>query len=259
MDERTIPATPTRRKQLAANGDVAKSEELSSIAAFLALIALASASFQGFIYWFESYVGDLWVGPSVRNIDAADLQSMLGILIAKLAGLFGGAVLLSCAVNITMNFLQTGVWKFSWPQANRASIWQKMFRLFSFDSVAGIISSLCRLGLVCLVVYVVIKNDAANIFVITNQSITSWLASLSQLIFKTCFALGGGLLVMGAVDFAWKKYRYESRIRMTPQELRDELRQSQSDPQFDAQRQHLLGQILEVGRAGEARDATQKL
>ncbi len=52
----------------------------------------------------------------------------------------------------------------------------------------------------------------------------------------TSLKVGSALLILAVVDYGYQRFRHERELRMTPQELREEMRNLQGDPQLAARR-----------------------
>jgi flagellar biosynthetic protein FlhB len=61
-------------------------------------------------------------------------------------------------------------------------------------------------------------------------------AFLWDLCLWTSLKIGSALLILAIVDYGYQRFRHERELRMTPQELREELRNLQGDPQLTARR-----------------------
>jgi flagellar biosynthetic protein FlhB len=51
--------------------------------------------------------------------------------------------------------------------------------------------------------------------------------------------MGGALLALAAVDYLFQRSRLERSLQMTPQEIREEMRELQGDPQLAARRRDM--------------------
>jgi flagellar biosynthesis protein FlhB len=57
--------------------------------------------------------------------------------------------------------------------------------------------------------------------------------------FWTCLKIGGALLALSAVDYLYQRWQLERDLKMTPRELREEMREMHGDPQIAARRREL--------------------
>jgi flagellar biosynthetic protein FlhB len=52
--------------------------------------------------------------------------------------------------------------------------------------------------------------------------------------------LGFGWLLLAGIDFGWQWWVHERRMRMSDSEMREELKESQGDPQLRAKRRRVV-------------------
>ena len=76
---------------------------------------------------------------------------------------------------------------------------------------------------------------------------------MAQILMWTALKIGAALLVLAILDYGYQRWRHEQDLKMTPQELREELKNLEGDPQLRARRKQLQ-RDLAVGRdsAGSA-------
>jgi flagellar biosynthetic protein FlhB len=82
-------------------------------------------------------------------------------------------------------------------------------------------------------------------------------AGFLELVLWMTVKAAGALLVLGVIDYAWQRWRFEQRLRMTPEELREELRQQEGDPQQIRHRRERQ-RILALGRVGASADVPER-
>ena len=81
---------------------------------------------------------------------------------------------------------------------------------------------------------------------------------MTQILFWTAIKLGAALLVLAMLDYAYQWWRHEQDLKMTPQELREELRNLEGNPQVIARRKQVAARsgvatAFSLGAAGRRR------
>jgi flagellar biosynthesis protein FlhB len=76
-------------------------------------------------------------------------------------------------------------------------------------------------------------------------------AEMSQLLLWTTLKIGAALLVLAILDYGYQWWRHEQDLKMTPQELREELKNIEGDPQLRARRKQMQ-RDLAIGRTPPA-------
>jgi len=80
------------------------------------------------------------------------------------------------------------------------------------------------------------------------MSVAAATARLATLAFDIAIRAAGILFVMAVGDYAWQRRRYMKQLRMSKQELKEEMRETEGDPQVKAairrKRQALLNRMI---------------
>ena len=76
------------------------------------------------------------------------------------------------------------------------------------------------------------------------MSILSIAEFLFEITFWTCIKIGAALLVLAILDYAFQRWKYEQDLKMTTQEMREEMKSLQGDPQVVARRRAIQRQLV---------------
>ena len=107
-----------------------------------------------------------------------------------------------------------------------------MKNLFSLRSLVELIKSMLKVIIVGAVIYTTIKANLYGFGTMFDKSIIDSLAWTFKLIFDIVIKAGLYLLVFGILDYFYQWWEYERQIRMSFQDLKDEYKQSEGDPQL---------------------------
>jgi flagellar biosynthetic protein FlhB len=69
-------------------------------------------------------------------------------------------------------------------------------------------------------------------------------ALLAQTVFWTCLKIGIALLVLALLDYGFQYWKHERDLRMTDQEIREEMKNLQGDPHIIARRRQIQRQLV---------------
>lgn len=137
-------------------------------------------------------------------------------------------ILLVMAVGILSN-LAIGGWVFApkliMPDANRINPLSGLRRLFSREGAAEIVKALLKIGVIGAVAYVVLDRSVPGI---ANLPRESWHQAAIGVASETSRALlyfAGALAFVVALEVPYQLWSHRGRLRMTRQELRDEMRE----------------------------------
>lgn len=244
--DRTEKPTPKRRAEAREKGQIARSRDLSASLVLLTGFLL--------LLW-----GGPWMGSrSARMlkqslealqpgiIGAGNLQPLFINSILFLAATLAPVFLVLAFASVVANLAQGG-WIFSTqrlvPDLGRLQPFAGLRRLFSGQSLVELMKSLAKVILVALVAYVSLKGQLPRLLPLVCQESVSLAAHLRTGTVEISGRMIVAFLALGLLDFLYQHYRQERNLRMTKQEVRDELRQTEGDPRIKARIRSLMRQM----------------
>lgn len=236
--EQTEKATPKRREEARGRGQVAKSPDLAGAAVFLAgvfaLHAFIPVTFASIGHTMQAI---LWSIHEHQDFTASSVWMLyaraFGSASLLLGGLFGAAVVAGIGVNL----LQTGgIFSLqpitpSFKKINPAAGLQ---RLFSKQMPVNLGKQLLKLGAVAIIIYTSIAGNMNLLFMVGQMSSQMLVQFVGGLIYAIAWKFGFLLVIVGLMDFAYERWQFEESLKMTKQEVRDEYRQSEGNPEAKA-------------------------
>jgi len=244
--DRTEQPTPKRRSEAREKGQVARSRDLSAslvlITGLLVLTAWNATMGNQSAEMLRSWLADLHAGV----VTPANLP----VLFLKFGLTFGYLLapiwLFLVVVAILANYLQGG-WIFSTERLtldlSRLQFLEGLKRLFSGNSVVELAKSLAKVCCIGLVVYYFFKSHLMSFLPLVRQDTGQLLDHLKSASFGISWRVVLLLLVLGVLDYFYQRYRFEKNLRMTKQEVKDEMRQVEGDPRMKARLKTLMRQL----------------
>jgi flagellar biosynthetic protein FlhB len=243
--ERTEQATQHRRDQARKEGDVLHSRELSAAAGTLAgVMVLGAVGSRLLIAWRGSFAGFLDLGPAARW-EPSQIQPTLFALrrltfeILAPAGAMMAAV---TAAALGVGVLQTGGVNFHAGavgfKLDRVNPVSNLRNLFSLRSAARLAKSLVPAGV--LAVFAV--QRIARQLTLPPFSVTR-LELLGSDVYGMLLAAAWLLFGWAAIDYAVEWQSRESRLKMSRQDLRDEFKETEGNPQIRGRIRNLQRQL----------------
>ena len=247
--EKTEPATAKKLREAREDGKVAKSKELTAafdlIVLFLVLKVFISMIGEGFLEVFY-YVYNLI--PDFVDINAADFseQAVASFFIpvaVQMLKIVAPFFLFGFAVTILVSILQVG-WKATTkpmqPKLDRFNPINGFKRIFSKDSVFELLKSILKIGVIIYVAYTSIRDKADTIFLLYDIPLNQAIALCGDVIINAGFKISLVYLVVGIADFIYQKYRFSEEMKMTKQEVKDEYKNTEGNPEIKGrQRQRM--------------------
>ena len=132
------------------------------------------------------------------------------------------------------NLIQTG---FLWAtdklkfDASKLNPLSGFGRLFGIDGFMAFLRSLAKVLIVGGVAWWVIKPHAVELVGLADMDPAAMLPFTAGLLRSLLYAVLGVLGVIGMLDWMWQRQRFTQRMRMSREEMKEESRQSDGDPQ----------------------------
>ncbi len=246
-DDKTQDPTPRRRQQARDAGQVAHSQDLGS--AVLLLGALGLLLFMGgalvafLVEFMQSCLGgNAWQAGLVTGESRAAVVDGWHALVAALGQhllpLLAGAMLLAVA----SRWLQTGFFFLPGrllPDFSRVSPAKGLGRIWSAENASRLMFGLFKVTVVAAVGLSGAWSRRYELAQLTGLDLPNLAARAWEVCLWSCLEMGGALLALAALDYLHQRSSLERSLRMTPQEVREEMREQQGDPQIAARRRDL--------------------
>jgi len=233
FEEKTEQPTPRKRQELKEKGEVAKSKELPSVAVLLA--ALISLSlFGSFMY---NHIQIIMKGafslPSIHNFNIPEFlkfaQNIIGRLIILLSPLFAAIFITAILSNIMqVGFILSG--ESIIPKLSKIDPIKGFGRLFSKQAFMEFIKSLLKLSIVGGIAFHTVKGEMNNFVLLGDMELNSIFVYILKIFFKIFIRCSLAMIILVVIDYAFQRWEFEKRIKMTKQEVKDDFKKSEGDP-----------------------------
>lgn len=235
-EEKTEKATPKRRQDERKKGNVFQSNDVAAVCSLLVLFhslkALAPMMYESFgecMHLFFSYASS----PDIFWQEGGKGLFMKAVLVffkASLPLLFIGVL---TAVIVT--FFQTRM-AFSWDvlkfKFDRISPLKGFKRMFSLRSVIELLKSLIKITVLGWVVWFFLKGRLTELTGLMEGTVASALIYVGNTVVSLVDTVGIAFVFLGAVDYLYQWWEYEKNLRMSKQEIKEEYKQTEGDPQI---------------------------
>ncbi|MCI9050597.1 MAG: flagellar biosynthesis protein FlhB [Lachnospiraceae bacterium] len=242
--EKTEPATAKKLENARKEGQVAKSKELGNAVALLALfvvlkifIGSIGEKLMGGFNSIYAKIPDI-TGNSNRNFTIQLLHnlimdSLLNILLLMLP-IFGIGVLVAFLVDLVQV-----KWKVTTkpmkPKFSKLNPLSGFKRIFSMRSLVELLKSVLIIIIIVYVSYTELKDKFIYLFYLYDITIPESLVFIGNLILGLGLKISAIFLIVGFGDLAYQKHKFKEDQKMTKQEVKDEFKNSEGDPQVKGQ------------------------
>lgn len=235
--EKTEPASSRRLEQAREEGQVPQSRELM---AFLVMAAGAGGLWAMSDWFVRRTEGIMRLGLTLDRQEAFDTNAMgqnllaLGIeALTMLAPFF----LATIAAALITPFLLGG-WVFSSKALSldltRLDPLKGIKRMISWQSIAEMVKGVLKTLLLIGVVWWVVRHEQDNLFALLAQPLESALPAFGRMLLYAFIGFVAGLAVIALIDVPFQLWRYYAQLRMTREELRQEMKEMEGDPHLKA-------------------------
>lgn len=118
-------------------------------------------------------------------------------------------------------------------------------RMFSWQSLAELVKALLKALLILGIIVWVVVKEQDQLFALTAQSIDVALAAFARLLLVALAAVVTGVALIALLDVPFQLWQYYDRLKMTREELRQEHKEMEGDPQLKAR---IRSQQREIAR-----------
>ena len=231
---------PTARKLSNARdeGQVARSVELP--AAAVTIGAILVMFFMGG-YWIKQMAEIFASGFKFdrKSLDNPDL------MVTSFAHQLGEAfllivpVLLVTAVMAILSSGATGGYLFSLkstlPKFSKLSLLSGFKRMFGTHAAIELIKAILKFSLVAVVLWALVSRQMDKMMQLGQMAIEPALASAGWMIAESALWLSLSLLVIALIDAPYQRFAFMKQMRMTKQEVRDEMKDMEGRPEVKQQ------------------------
>jgi flagellar biosynthetic protein FlhB len=244
--DRTEQPTPKRRQEARRRGHIARSRDLGTALVLLTALGLlmvwgpwAAARQKG---WLGTWLAALEPG----RVQPGEVWSLFYGITLTLAGLlapvWGGLTVASLAAAMLQGGFLFAPRRLA-PDFSRLLLLPGLKRLLSGQALLELAKALVKVALIGGLAYL----SVSPLFSRLPELLFSDPSRLPGFLASTGIAVGWrillGLLVLGLLDYLLQRYRFEKNLKMTKQEVKEEMRQTEGDPRLKARMRNLMRQL----------------
>ncbi|MCS6142191.1 EscU/YscU/HrcU family type III secretion system export apparatus switch protein [Latilactobacillus curvatus] len=257
-DGKTEKPTPKRKRDARKKGNVARSPDLTAALALLTFSFIFIPAWQfglgkffpymtGFIEQLDNYQ------VLYADLPKVGLQAILMVLIVAAPFLVVGYLISFLGNFVQIGFLFTA--KPLKPDFKRLNPLSGFKRMFSLDAIVNLGKTLAKF---LLIAYLCYRKYISTLRDILNAGSVGP-AKILFFILNFCKELGMQialvLLVLGLADFGYQSFSRTKKLKMTKQEIKEEMKQMEGDPKVKAQRKAKY-QAMVRNSIAQVKDAT---
>lgn len=252
--EKTEPATSKKLDDVRKEGQVAKSKELISAVSLLALFVLIKVYigivgekllkvFQDFYNTFDKIISSSATGLPM-NLSLEAVKQMLISIVLIAAPFLIVAVIIAFLLNVLQQKWMVTA-KPLQPKASKISPLSGFKRIFSVKQLVELLKAIAMMAVIGVVAYQTIKDKLPLILTFYNIPLYTAIAAVGNILVDMGIRVSAVFLIIGFADLIFQRHKFKTDNMMTKQEVKDEFKNSEGDPQVKGQ---VKRRMMEISR-----------
>ncbi len=247
-EDKTEAPTPRRREEAREQGQVVRSQDLIAAAMILGFLLLLQGFGPGLIGALRAITERLLSPELFSNVRSGPFEPaaahLLGNVGVALLPIMLGAMLLGVIMNVAqVGFLISAERiQFNFGTLNPMQGFSRL--LAGGRGMAHLVMNLLKVGLVLAVAWTAVRSRIGQIITLQQLDYLSAFGLGMSLVFAIALRISVLLLFLAALDYVYERFSHEKKLRMTKQEIRDEMRHMEGDPKIKQRRRAIAMQLV---------------
>jgi len=235
--EKTEEPTAKKLNDARSEGQVAKSQELT-MASGLAVLFIVLKLFIG-------YFGEQFINAFLLAFGNIEKFTNEDFTVLAAEGVLSNAflsIIYTCLPVFTFTVIISLVvvlfqvkWKVSGkvlrPKFNKLNPVSGFKRLLPKDKIVQLIIEIIKIIIICYFAYSTLKNEWKTLLVLYDMKLEKAIILIGNLIINFGLKISMIFLIIGFGDLIYQKFKFRKDMRMSKQEVKDEFKNSEGDPQ----------------------------
>ncbi|MCK5129286.1 MAG: flagellar biosynthesis protein FlhB [Clostridiales bacterium] len=234
--EKTEKATPKKKRDAREKGQIFKSSELISSMSLIVMLATFSIFGTGIINNLMDLLRSMF---SINNIPSSITRLSVGTAFIDALRYFFiimAPILIAAFVSaLVFNLLQVGFLfspKAMAPKLEKISMAAGFKRLFSVRTIVELVKSILKISIICIVAYNEYQTQIVKMPMLMNENFLLSAQHFVKIILTVAFKIAIALAIFTPLDFLYQWWKHAKDLKMTKQEIKDEYKLSEGDPQI---------------------------
>ncbi len=235
--ERTEEPTPKKLQEAKKKGQIARSKELGTT--FVLIMSAVSLLIfgPGIGYGLHTVMERMLSLSRNETYDTTKMFAAWGAVAESLTyplAMFVLVIIIAAFVGNTL----LGGFNFSWqamaPKGSKMSPLKGFKRMFGPQAAVELIKAILKFGLVAACAFLLIKMYFFEILHLSLETTPGNIAHALEILAWMFLALSCTMVVVSLIDVPYQSYNHHKQLKMTLQEVKDEYKNSEGDPQIKA-------------------------
>lgn len=251
--EKTEEATPKRRQDEKKKGNIPKSQDLNSALTLSVGVALLAALSPKIMESTQSLMYQTFTHLNPKNIETQDIVGLLApyvVSAAKIVLPFLLTLMIFAALVIRLQVGHLLAWEKIKPDFSRLgpgkiiSGFKRLLNPFNVQSIVELLKNLVKVIIVGNCGYAAINARKAELFSLVGVDVHSAFMVLGSILMQMLINMCVAMIILGLIDKKYQDYQFEKSIKMSKQEIKDEAKNADGDPEIKARIKSAQFQIM---------------
>lgn len=259
--EKTEKASPKKKRDAREKGEVHKSTELVSAFMLFILFGTLKVGYEGFIKAMEAFMNRSLssnVAYQAANITGNTVVCMYRDMLFQVLPIIMPLFLVAFVSGILIHVLQTGplfIPNKLKPNFKKINPIEGFKRIFSTATLVELVKSIIKVAILGYIIYRYLSAGLETYAGLMNLNVGKAFCNVLSSCFSMGVMIGLALIAFAGLDVLYQWWKYEKDLMMTKQEVKDENKQMEGDPQIKGkirQKQRKLSAMRMMSRVQEA-------
>lgn len=244
--ERSEEPTEKRLRDAKRKGQVARSRELVTVALFLG--GVGSLIISGF-FLAQRIASVAYSSFAIRPEQLLDVNALPNHLGANVAHAFAGLIpfFSFTLLGIIVSSLILGGWLFSGepllPKLERISLIKGFGRMFSKKSLMELFKSTLKVVLISGTMMLAMSYFYLEVMAINRLPVSAAIVNSTRILGMAVLTLAAALFIISAIDVPFQVWDHKQKLKMTRQEVKDELKEQEGNPELKSRIRELQKEV----------------
>ncbi|OQX92747.1 MAG: flagellar biosynthesis protein FlhB, partial [candidate division Zixibacteria bacterium 4484_95] len=141
------------------------------------------------------------------------------------------------------------------PKLDKLDIIKGLKRLFSTKTLFELFRDTIKVFIIGYVAFITLKGEMNNYIPLADQEVGQIMSFATRVALKVVLRAVGALLFLAILDYAYQKFEFEKKLRMTKKELKEEFKQYEGDPLIKSRIRRIQREMARTRMLQEIPDA----
>lgn len=237
QDESQKTEEPTQKKleEAKKRGQIYNSREVNSFLILFAFALIVSWSSGSIMRNAKRNMAQFIQRPDTMPADVGGLGDVLSTTIFDVAATMTAPMLIFVVAALMAGLIQKPLILSLdpvKPKLEKISVMKGIKRMFSMRSITEFVKGLIKISIVGLIAFFAIWPDRGHLLRLPNTEVEGLLLMLQTIAVKMLVGVLIAMFFVALLDYLYQRYDYIKNLRMSKQEIKDEYKQQEGDPQI---------------------------